>query len=124
MHWGEINSALVNAMVVVLIARIVIVAGYGRGTSLLLTFFLPTGALLVLFLRDFADRSIVALTTPDWTLAVVLALLLVTQAIAALHAWLPPPMRGEPESIPVHDAEVAAKLDAIERKITTEQDEP
>ncbi len=123
MSWEELNKVLIVATIVVLIARILVVAGYGRGTSKLLTFYLPTGALLVFTVRIFIYRTVDGGFSPyDLPSSLTWGLVVLTQAAATVHAWLPPVMWPRTEEVAVHDAKVLAKLDHMDLRITATGD--
>ncbi len=122
MNWQEINKVLIVATIIVLIARILVVAGYGRGTSKLLTFYLPTGALLVFTVRIFVYRTVDGLTPYDLPSSLTWLLVIVTQGAATVHAWLPPSLRRGADDLAVHDARVLAKLDDMNVRITATGD--
>ncbi len=122
MSWQDLNKILIVATIVVLIARLLVVAGYGRGTSKLLTFYLPTGALLVFTVRIFIYRTVDGFSPFDLPSSLTWGLVIVTQAAATVHAWLPPSLRDRGEEVPVHDAKVLAKLDHMDLRITATGD--
>ncbi len=112
-----INVVLLIGAVLSMALRLFTVAAYGRGDSAWLTIYLPTLAVMVLLTRVLVVRLTDLLESGDFSFTICVALVLVTQLTAGLVAWITP-TRKAPISIPVHDAQVMAKLDELGEQIT------
>lgn len=118
----DLFVASVVAAIVALVLRLIAVAGYGRGHSRLLVFYLPTLALLGLALITFLVWELNVLPPGGWGSVLAWVAVALSQLIAAVHAWLPPRPDTNPRAVPVHDAQMFAKLDEMEDRYEERQD--
>lgn len=107
--------------------RLLVEASYGRAGSRLVTFYLPTGAVFVLAIHVYLVLHFDVVAPAGWLSVGAWGLVALTQGIAALAAWLPRSLPAQGDEVPVHDAQVLAKLEDVEAavdKLTDERQEP
>lgn len=99
--WSSVNTALLVALAVVSIVRVLAVLRYGARYNLWLSFLIPHGAGTLAVVRILLSRVVPDEVSPvGWQAALVWGLWVAAQLSATVWVWAPRPATGSTQGTP------------------------